>query len=53
MPKEMLTLYTKLFVNRGNGDENLIDLLSTPDLGIGDPEKVEVTNLQDGTRRNI
>lgn len=53
MPKEMLTLYTKLFVNRGNGDENLIDLLSTPDLGIGDPEKVEVTNLQDGTRRYI
>ena len=53
MPKEMLTLYTKLFVDRGNGDENLIDLLSTPDLGIGDPEKVEVTNLQDGTRRYI
>ena len=53
MPKEMLTLYTKLFVNRGNGDENLIDLLTTPDLGIGDPEKVEVTNLQDGTRRYI
>ena len=53
MPKEILTLYTKLFVNRGTGDENLIDLLSTPDLGVGDPEKVEVTNLQDGTRRYV
>ena len=53
MPREILTLNTKLFVNRGNGDENLIDLLSTPDLGVGDPEKVEVTNLQDGTRRYI
>ena len=53
MPREILTLNTKLFVNRGNGDENLIDLLSTPDLGVGDAEKVEVTNLQDGTRRYI
>ena len=53
MPKEILTLYTKLLVNRGAGDEELIDLLSTPDLGIGDPEKVEVTNLQDGTRRYV
>ena len=53
MPKEILTLYTKLLVNRGDADENLIDLLSTPDLGVGDPEKVEVTNLQDGTRRYV
>lgn len=53
MPKEILTLYTKLLVNRGSADEELIDLLSTPDLGIGDPEKVEVTNLQDGTRRYV
>ena len=53
MPREILTLNTKLYVNRGNGDENLIDLLSTPDLGVGDAEKVEVTNLQDGTRRYI
>lgn len=53
MPREILTLNTKLFVNRGNGDENLTDLLSTPDLGVGDAEKIEVTNLQDGTRRYI
>ena len=53
MPREILTLNTKLYVNRGNGDENLIDLLSTPDLGVGDAEKIEVTNLQDGTRRYI
>ena len=53
MPREILTLNTKLYVNKGNGDENLIDLLSTPDLGVGDAEKIEVTNLQDGTRRYI
>lgn len=53
MPREILTLNTKLYVNKGNGDENLLDLLSTPDLGVGDAEKIEVTNLQDGTRRYI
>lgn len=47
--REILTLNTKLFM-----DENeLKDLLSTPDLGIGDPEKVEVTTLADDTRRYI
>ena len=47
--REILTLNTKLYM-----DENeLKDLLSTPDLGIGDPEKVEVTTLADDTRRYI
>lgn len=48
-PREILTLNTKLFMD----EEELKDLLSTPDLGIGDPEKIEVTNLADDTRRYI
>lgn len=48
-PREILTLNTKLYMD----EEELKDLLSTPDLGIGDPEKVEVTNLADDTRRYI
>lgn len=48
-PREILTLNTKLYMD----EEELRDLLSTPDLGVGDPEKIEVTNLADDTRRYI
>lgn len=48
-PREILTLNTKLYMD----ETELKDLLSTPDLGIGDPEKVEVTTLADDTRRYI
>lgn len=47
--REILTLNTKLYMD----ETELKDLLSTPDLGIGDPEKVEVTTLADDTRRYI
>lgn len=47
--REILTLNTKLYME----SEELKDLLSTPDLGIGDPEKIEVTTLADDTRRYI
>lgn len=47
--REILTLNTKLYME----GEELKDLLSTPDLGIGDPEKIEVTTLADDTRRYI
>lgn len=48
-PREILTLNTKLYMD----ETELKDLLSTPDLGVGDPEKIEVTNLADDTRRYI
>lgn len=47
--REILTLNTKLYMD----ETELKDLLSTPDLGIGDPEKIEVTTLADDTRRYI
>ena len=47
--REILTLNTKLYME----DTELKDLLSTPDLGVGDAEKIEVTNLADDTRRYI
>ena len=51
MAKEIITAGTKLCM--GEGKVELTGLLSTPDLSEGEPEKIEVTDLSDTSKRYI
>lgn len=47
MAREIITAGSKLLLN----EEILEGLLSTPELSKGDPEKLEVTDLNDTSKR--
>lgn len=49
MAKEIITAGTKLCM--GSEKVELTGLLSTPDLSEGEPEKIEVTDLSDTSKR--
>lgn len=53
MAKEIISAGTKLFMGEEGSKEQLTGLLSTPELSEGEPEKLEVTTLEDSSKRYI
>lgn len=53
MAKEIISAGTKLFMGQESSEIELTGLLSTPDLSEGEPEKIEVTDLSDTSKRYI
>ena len=51
MAKEIISAGTKLFMGQDPSEVELTGLLSTPDLSEGEPEKIEVTDLSDTSKR--